>query len=262
MADTGIKISGLTAASTGADADVLAGVQSGTTKKFPLSVLLNYIKGKLTASDIGAQATITASGILKGNGSGSVSAAVAGTDYATPASVALKADKSDLASISITGSTNNTGSTISSGKFFYKDGVLVEAKTDIANGATLTSGTNYDVPSAGALNELKSAIGNLGNVAKVKNLIIASNASGTFEIPRRSNGTTPGFIILGARSNVGTICVLYNEWGDKLTIVDTVPSNWSIAFTHTEDGTKSIVTITNNGVSTAQFTIIFWDFDF
>jgi hypothetical protein len=35
----------------------------------------------LTASDVGAQAAITASGILKGNGS-SVSAATAGTDYA------------------------------------------------------------------------------------------------------------------------------------------------------------------------------------
>lgn len=38
----------------------------------------------LTASDVGAQATVTASGILKGNGSGTISAAVAGTDYQAP----------------------------------------------------------------------------------------------------------------------------------------------------------------------------------
>lgn len=38
---------------------------------------------ELTASDVGAQPTITASGILKGDGAGGVSAAVANTDYAT-----------------------------------------------------------------------------------------------------------------------------------------------------------------------------------
>ena len=37
-----------------------------------------------SAGDVGAQPTITASGILKGDGSGGVSAAVAGTDYQTP----------------------------------------------------------------------------------------------------------------------------------------------------------------------------------
>lgn len=38
---------------------------------------------ELTASDVGAQDKITASGILKGDGAGGVSAAVANTDYAT-----------------------------------------------------------------------------------------------------------------------------------------------------------------------------------
>ena len=63
-----------------------------------------------------------------------------------------KAPKSDLASISITGTTNNTGSTIKAGTFFYLNGTLVRAKTDISNGATLTSGTNYEVVTAGGLN--------------------------------------------------------------------------------------------------------------
>jgi hypothetical protein len=39
----------------------------------------------LAASDIGAQAKITASGLIKGDGEGGVTAAVAGTDYASPA---------------------------------------------------------------------------------------------------------------------------------------------------------------------------------
>ena len=65
-----------------------------------------------------------------------------------------KAPKTDLASISITGSTNNTGSTISACTFFYLNGSLVRAKTNIANGATLTVNTNYEVVTAGGLNEL------------------------------------------------------------------------------------------------------------
>ena len=63
-----------------------------------------------------------------------------------------KALKSDLASISITGTTNNTGSTIAKNQFFYLNGTLVRATTDIANGATLTSGTNYTGVTSGAVN--------------------------------------------------------------------------------------------------------------
>lgn len=52
---------------------------------------------------------------------------------------AQKADKTNLASISITGSTNNTGSTITSGTYFYNNGALSKAKTNIASGASITS---------------------------------------------------------------------------------------------------------------------------
>lgn len=54
MADTGQAISTLEAATSAADVDVLAGVQTGATKKFSFSVLLNYIKSKLLPADIGA----------------------------------------------------------------------------------------------------------------------------------------------------------------------------------------------------------------
>ena len=65
-----------------------------------------------------------------------------------------KAEKSDLASINITGTTNNTGSSIVSGTYFYLNGQLVRAKTSIANNATLTLNTNYEKVTAGALNNL------------------------------------------------------------------------------------------------------------
>lgn len=49
----------------------------------------------LSASDVGAQAKITASGLLKGDGSGNITAAVAGTDYiASHQDISGKLDKS------------------------------------------------------------------------------------------------------------------------------------------------------------------------
>jgi hypothetical protein len=68
------------------------------------------------------------------------------------------ANKTDLTNIEISGTTNNTGATISSGTFFYKDGNLVKAKSDIASGATLTLNTNYEAVTAGGLNALNSAL--------------------------------------------------------------------------------------------------------
>ena len=62
--------------------------------------------------------------------------------------------RNDLTGIDTTGATNTTGSTINAGTYFYLDGVLVRAKADIANGATFTLNTNYEVVTAGALNEL------------------------------------------------------------------------------------------------------------
>ena len=73
-----------------------------------------------------------------------------------------KVPKSDLTNISITGTKNNTGSTITSGTFFYKDGTLVKAKTDIANNATLTLNTNYEIVTAGGLNALNEALNKHG----------------------------------------------------------------------------------------------------
>lgn len=72
---------------------------------------------------------------------------------------ALEAKKEkDLTDISITGTTNNTGSTIRSGTYFYLNGELEKALTDIANGATFTVLTNYETVADGALNALNSAL--------------------------------------------------------------------------------------------------------
>ena len=58
-------------------------------------------------------------------------------------SLSSKANKSDVTDISITGTTNNTGSNILAGNLFYLNGMLCRTLVDVANGSTLTNGTNY-----------------------------------------------------------------------------------------------------------------------
>ena len=65
----------------------------------------------------------------------------------------------DLTSLYLTGSTNSTGSTINAGTFFYLNGSYCKAKTNIANGATFTLNTNFEVVSVGG--EISSINDNL-----------------------------------------------------------------------------------------------------
>ena len=60
-----------------------------------------------------------------------------------------KAERSDLATLNLTGSTNSTGSTINAGTFFYLNGEFCKAITSIANGATFTLNTNFEIVTVG-----------------------------------------------------------------------------------------------------------------
>lgn len=104
-------------------------------------------------ADTNKQAKITASGILKGNGQGGVSAATpgtdyqapltAGTDYATPAQLADKANPAQLAYVE-TGTTASRN--YSAGEYISLNGLLYTADTAIASGATFyTSGGNKNL---------------------------------------------------------------------------------------------------------------------
>ena len=59
--------------------------------------------------------------------------------------------------INLTG-TNNTGSTITTGTFFYNNGALVRAKTAIQNGSAITIGTNAETVTAGGLNAINTSM--------------------------------------------------------------------------------------------------------
>lgn len=71
------------------------------------------------------------------------------------------ANKKDLTNITATGATNTTGSQITSGTYFYLNDTLVKAKANIAVNATFTLNTNYEIVTAGGLNNLTSQISNL-----------------------------------------------------------------------------------------------------
>lgn len=101
----------------------------------------------VTTALAGKQNTLTTSQ-LDATNSGITSAKVSKLD-ALPTSTQLdgslnsKANKSDITNFSITGTTNNTGSTILAGTLFYFNGTLCKTLVDVANGATFTNGTNF-----------------------------------------------------------------------------------------------------------------------
>lgn len=103
--------------------------------------------------------------------------------------IATRAKKVDLTNISTTGSTNNSGATITSGTYFYKDGTLARAKADIANGATLTLNTNYEIVTAGGLNSLNEAFSKHAVGTEVN--LLSYTSSNPYTIP------SDGYIVLG-----------------------------------------------------------------
>lgn len=66
------------------------------------------------------------------------------------------AEKTDLTSISETGTTASQA--IAQGTYFYLNGGLVRSKVAIAQGATFTLNTNYEIVTAGALNGLTKVV--------------------------------------------------------------------------------------------------------
>lgn len=87
-------------------------------------------------------------------------------------------ESSDLTSIKAVGSTNATGSTITKGTYFYLNGKLCLAKSDIANGATFTLNTNYEEVTAGGLNSLNSALANIVDSGKLTSNNIGLDTNG------------------------------------------------------------------------------------
>ena len=127
-----------------------------------------------------------------------------------------KANKSDLASISITGTTNSTGSTISEGTYFYLNGTLVRAKTDIASGATFTLNTNYEVVSAGGLNEVARKVRSL-SCGATTTTSISEIPLGAFVAIARDSAGVKGFYMV---DNSATVVPLISASGVTVTFTN------------------------------------------
>lgn len=118
------------------------------------------LTGNKSLSDIGAASQSDLEDLEDITGDGQLSGFTA-TDLTGAANelrntLNSKADQDDLTSLNLIGTTNTTGNQIDAGMYFYLNGSLVKALLDIADGATFTNGTNYEMVTAGGLNEFKN----------------------------------------------------------------------------------------------------------
>ena len=101
------------------------------------------------------------------------------TNDATIVSAEQKIDKTELISLSTTGTQNTTGAVIPKNTFFYLNGVLVKALVDIGVNSSYIENTNYSTVTKGALNEVVTEIpiassSTLGGVKVGSNLSITN----------------------------------------------------------------------------------------
>ena len=80
------------------------------------------------------------------------------------------ATRQDLTNIQATGTTNTTGAVIPAGAYFYLNGILHRAKTQIAVNATFTVNTNCEQVPEGGLNRLNEPI-------KINRQVLATSVS-------------------------------------------------------------------------------------
>ncbi len=121
------------------------------------------------------------------------------------------ANKKDLTNITATGTKNTTGSQITSGTYFYLNGTLVKAKSNIATNATFTLNTNYEIVTAGGLNNLGSQVSNLtSQIGSLSNKVTARTLLGNFTPQANKNYTLSQSVrnfryvdIIFARATIG-----------------------------------------------------------
>lgn len=119
-------------------------------------------------------------------------------------------ESSDLTSIKAVGNTNATGSTITKGTYFYLNGKLCLAKSDIASGATFTLNTNYEVVTAGGLNSLNSAL--------TPQSFAFSASSGV-----NVNAGGSAFYKVGRQIHFNIVATLTSAWTTKYMVVGVLP---------------------------------------
>lgn len=142
----------------------------------------------LDAADVGAQEEITASGILKGDGAGGVSAATAGTDYATPAQIPAASSNNPA--------MDGTASPGSSTLWARGDHVHPSdtSKQDVLTfDATPTSGSSNPVTSGGVYDAVQTRLPKYGmgkNLLDNWYLVGGGSQQGGGQLPINQRGQT------------------------------------------------------------------------
>lgn len=127
------------------------------------------------------------------------------------------ANKKDLTNITAVGTTNTTGSQITSGTYFYLNDTLVKAKANIAVDATFTLNTNYEIVTAGGLNNLGSQIITLNNnLGAVSNQLNSIKSSGSLKDIVRTGIYYITSAVTDRPGNVGGGVYIYKAYNEEL----------------------------------------------
>lgn len=237
MAD--IKISQLGSAIAVDDSDIVPVVSGGNTLKATAAQLKEHAIGNTSISGIGDGSVTGAISTLNSDKQpktlatsitvdgtpqttvegalGAINTDLGSTKQALTTLEKDKVDKPDLTTKSIIGTVNNLGSTINAQTLFYLNGNLVRAKVDIANGATLTEGTNYDSTNvySGALNLLTNQIAERAyyqsnTIANGYRVLLSRENVGSIQFDALTDGAAAGRLYVIIKDSNGN--VVYNRY--------------------------------------------------
>lgn len=190
------------------EADKVTGLKNGVNTNFSFSTILSWfvttvaaafvpvsrkVNNKalsadisLDASDVGAQAAITASGILKGDGAGGVSAAVAGMDYGTYSKPSGGIPSSDM--------TSAVQTSLGKADSAYQKPSGGIPASDLANGVipSVPSPSDSTPQALGT-----AAAGSSGNYSRADHVHQKPSASDVGAIPTSEKGANGGVATLG-----------------------------------------------------------------
>lgn len=215
----------------------------------------------LDATDVGAQATITVNGIVKGNGSGTLSAAVSGTDYApaTSGSAILKGNGAGGFSAASAG-TDYQAAITASGLLKGAGSGSVSAAVSGTDYAPATTGSAIlkgnsagGFASAAAGTDYQNPIGTISGLAKGNgaNALIAAVAGTDYVAPGGALGTpssgtltnctadgtnSVGYLNIPQNAQTGSYTLVAADSGKHIYRASgtaatwTIPANASVAY--------------------------------
>lgn len=119
------------------------------------------------------------------------------------------ANKTDISSIILTGTTNTSGSTITAGTWFYLNGEIVKAKVDIASNATFTLNTNYEKKTIGA------ELAELNSNSMIRTITATTSGEGIIQV-----SDITGYKVISGLSNGYMILPFITSSGQYLKVLD------------------------------------------